>query len=60
MGGGARRHPPDDEPTSTPGKKPAQAKTLEIEASDYPKHLAGRVYGVVVHGDVAGIEMPAS
>ena len=23
---------------------------------DYPKHLDGRVYGVVVHGDVAGIE----
>ena len=23
---------------------------------DYPKHLAGRVYGLVVHGDVAGIE----
>ena len=22
----------------------------------YPKHLAGRVYGLVVHGDVAGIE----
>ena len=22
----------------------------------YPQHLAGRVYGVVVHGDVAGIE----
>src|SRR5690606_37955850 len=22
----------------------------------YPKHLAGRAYGVVVHGDVAGIE----
>lgn len=23
---------------------------------DYPQHLAGRVYGLVVHGDVAGIE----
>jgi hypothetical protein len=23
---------------------------------DYPKHLAGRTYGVVVHGDVAGTE----
>ena len=22
----------------------------------YPQHLAGRAYGVVVHGDVAGIE----
>ena len=23
---------------------------------DYPKHLAGRAYGLVVHGDVAGVE----
>ena len=23
---------------------------------DYPEHLAGRVFWVVVHGDVAGIE----
>ena len=22
---------------------------------DYPKHLAGRAYGLVVHGDVAGV-----
>lgn len=36
--------------------KPAQAKALEMKGWDYPKHLAGRVYGLVVHGDVAGIE----
>ena len=23
---------------------------------DYPQHLAGRAYGLIVHGDVAGIE----
>jgi len=23
---------------------------------DYPQHLAGRTYGLIVHGDVAGIE----
>ena len=23
---------------------------------DYPKHLAGRAYGLIVHGDVAGVE----
>ena len=23
---------------------------------DYPKHLAGRAYGLIIHGDVAGIE----
>ena len=44
------------DPTSTHGKKPAQAKALELKGWDYPKHLAGRVYGLVVHGDVAGIE----
>ncbi len=44
------------DPTSTQGKKPAMAKALELEGWDYPKHLAGRVYGLVVHGDVAGIE----
>jgi multimeric flavodoxin WrbA len=44
------------DPTTTHGKNPAQAKALEIKGWDYPKHLAGRTYGVVVHGDVAGIE----
>ncbi|MES2509166.1 MAG: flavodoxin family protein [Pseudomonadota bacterium] len=44
------------DPTSTQGKKPALAKELEMKGWDYPKHLEGRTYGVVVHGDVAGIE----
>jgi multimeric flavodoxin WrbA len=44
------------DPTSTHGKKPDEAKALELKGWDYPKHLARRVYGVVVHGDVAGIE----
>ena len=44
------------DPTSTQGKNPAKAKALELKGWDYPKHLAGRVYGLVVHGDVAGIE----
>lgn len=44
------------DPTSTHGKKPDEAKALELNGWDYPKHLAGRTYGVVVHGDVAGIE----
>ena len=30
--------------------------TLELAGWPYPKHLAGRVYGLVVHGDAAGIE----
>lgn len=44
------------DPTSTGGKKPEKAKALEMAGWDYPKHLEGRAYGLVVHGDVAGIE----
>ncbi len=44
------------DPTSTHGKKALEAKSIELAGWDYPKHLAGRAYGVVVHGDVAGIE----
>jgi multimeric flavodoxin WrbA len=44
------------DPTSTGGKKPGKAKALEMAGWDYPQHLAGRVYGLIVHGDVAGIE----
>jgi len=44
------------DPTSTHGKNPAEAKALELAGWDYPKHLDKRVYGLVVHGDVAGIE----
>jgi multimeric flavodoxin WrbA len=44
------------DPTATHGKNPAAAKALELKGWDYPKHLSGRTYGVVVHGDVAGIE----
>jgi multimeric flavodoxin WrbA len=43
------------DPSSTHGKEAEEAKALE-EGWDYPKHLAGRAYGLVVHGDVAGIE----
>ena len=44
------------DPTSTHGKKAEEAKELELAGWDYPKHLSGRTYGLVVHGDVAGIE----
>ena len=44
------------DPTSTGGKKAGKAKALEMAGWDYPQHLAGRAYGLVVHGDVAGIE----
>ena len=42
--------------TSTHGKKAMEAKELELAGWSYPKHLEGRAYGLVVHGDVAGIE----
>ena len=41
------------DPSSTHGKDAAKAKEIELKGWDYPKHLAGRVYGLVVHGDVA-------
>ncbi|HEY2864953.1 MAG TPA: flavodoxin family protein [Casimicrobiaceae bacterium] len=42
--------------SSTSGKNVDKAKALEMAGWPYPKHLAGRAYGLVVHGDVAGIE----
>ena len=44
------------DPTTTSGKNAKKAKALEMQGWPYPKHLAGRAYGLVVHGDVAGIE----
>jgi multimeric flavodoxin WrbA len=44
------------DPTTTHGKHVAEAKLIEQKGWDYPKHLAGRAYGVIVHGDVAGVE----
>jgi len=44
------------DPTTTSGKNAEMAKDLELAGWSYPKHLAGRAYGLVVHGDVAGIE----
>jgi multimeric flavodoxin WrbA len=42
--------------TSTHGKKPEEAKALELKGWHYPRHLAGRVFSIVVHGDVIGAE----
>jgi multimeric flavodoxin WrbA len=44
------------DPTSTHGKNPEEAKELELAGWPYPKHLAGRAYGLVVHGDTGGAE----
>jgi len=44
------------DPTLTHGKDAARAKQLELEGWSYPRHLAGRVFSVIVHGDVEGAE----
>jgi multimeric flavodoxin WrbA len=44
------------DPTSTAGKDPERAKALELQGWSYPRHLAGRTFAVVVHGDTAGVE----
>ena len=44
------------DPTRTSGKDPQKAKEIELAGWDYPKHLAGRAYGVAVHGDASGVE----
>jgi multimeric flavodoxin WrbA len=42
--------------TTTHGKTVAEAKALELAGWPYPRHLAGRVFSVVVHGDTVGAE----
>jgi multimeric flavodoxin WrbA len=44
------------DPTTTRGKNPALAKALELKGWNYPKHLAGRAFSIVAHGDAAGPE----
>jgi multimeric flavodoxin WrbA len=44
------------DPTTTHGKHPDEAKALETSGWSYPKHLAGRAFGVFTHGDSAGAE----
>jgi multimeric flavodoxin WrbA len=44
------------DPTLTHGKDAQKAKDLEMQGWPYPKHLEGRVFSVVVHGDVEGAE----
>src|SRR5215211_3557754 len=44
------------DPTSTHGKDPERAKRIELEGWNYPRHLAGRAFSIVVHGDAAGVD----
>jgi multimeric flavodoxin WrbA len=42
------------DPTSTHGKHADEAKALELADWPYPRHLAGRAYSLVIHGDADG------
>jgi multimeric flavodoxin WrbA len=44
------------DPTRTQGKNAKLAKEIELNGWDYPTHLSGRLFSVVVHGDVEGAE----
>ncbi len=44
------------DPTLTHGKDAAKAKAIELDHWTYPRHLAGRLFAVVSHGDVEGVE----
>lgn len=44
------------DPSSTEGKDAKKAKAIEMKGWDYPKHLKGRVFSIVVHGDAEGTD----
>jgi multimeric flavodoxin WrbA len=44
------------DPTLTQGKNAKLAKQVELKGWNYPRHLEGRAFSVVVHGDVEGAE----
>jgi multimeric flavodoxin WrbA len=45
------------DPTTTHGKKPEEAKAIELAGWSYPRHLAGRIFSVVAHGDTEGADV---
>jgi multimeric flavodoxin WrbA len=44
------------DPTLTQGKDAKLAKRIEMDGWSYPRHLQGRMFAVVAHGDVEGVE----
>jgi multimeric flavodoxin WrbA len=44
------------DPTTTHGKKPEEAKALELNGWPFPRHLAGRLFSVIVHADAVGAD----
>jgi multimeric flavodoxin WrbA len=45
------------DPTSTHGKNVKEAKQLELEGWPYPRHLEGRVFAIIAHGDSEGVDV---
>lgn len=44
------------DPTTTHGKHAKEAKEIEMKGWHYPRHLEGRIFSVIVHGDTEGAE----
>jgi len=44
------------DPTSTNGKDAKIAKEMELNGWPFPRHLEGRIFSLIVHGDSAGID----
>jgi multimeric flavodoxin WrbA len=44
------------DPSTPHGKKAAEAKSMELARWNYPRHLAGRSYALIVHTDATGAE----
>src|SRR5436305_13056717 len=44
------------DPTTSDGKRREGARSLELKGWDYPRHLANRLFAIIVHGDAAGAE----
>jgi multimeric flavodoxin WrbA len=46
----------NSDPTRTHGKDAKTAKEIELAGWEYPRHLKGRLFACVVHGDTEGAE----
>lgn len=44
------------DPTSTHGKDARKAKEIEVNGWDFPGHLSGRFFSLLVHGDANGVD----
>ena len=44
------------DPTRTHGKDASAAKEIELAGWEYPRHLEGRLFSCVIHGDAEGAD----